>query len=240
MGVSSPISVPIAFMLDRTLGVDKGVTRSEVVLLAEELHDGGRGALTKDELTVVKGCLELTNMTVQDIFTPSHAVFSISDEATYDVALRKKVCSSGYSRIPVYRGSNKDDVYGFVLAKQLLVVEDDCLVQDLIIIQIAYVSNKKTLFELLHQFRQGMAHIALVQQDTGSSFDTEAGTKMLDMPHSQTLGIVTLEQVIEALLQTEIQDETDLLKAGGMIYMDNLAKDKPRKGAGEYGSLEIS
>jgi len=77
--------------------------------------------------------------------------------------------------------------------------DDNLTIDDLdnSILRIPSVNSDTPLFLLLNQFINGRTHMASV----------------VDSKDNLTvIGIVTLEDVIEALLDTEIYDETDLKK----------------------------
>ncbi len=100
------------------------------------------------------------------------------------------------SRIPLYEG-HVDNVIGYAL-------KDEVLVQQLsgsghrslrgVCRPIVAVSADETLIELHHRLVKAHEHIAIVQRD------------------GQTVGVVTMEDVLEELLGHEIIDESDLAR----------------------------
>ena len=71
--------------------------------------------------------------------------------------------------------------------------------------------NDQTLGETLTLFKNGGSHIAIVRIVNNSGFGD---------PFYEIVGIITLEDIIEEILGTEIQDETDLKEgpAGKIFY----------------------
>jgi len=61
------------------------------------------------------------------------------------------------------------------------------------------IDHDTKLESMLKEFKKGKSHMAVVSKKS------ELGTKIF-------LGILTLEDVIEALLQEEVEDEADLEK----------------------------
>ncbi|MDB4978222.1 MAG: hypothetical protein JWM56_408, partial [Candidatus Peribacteria bacterium] len=97
-----------------------------------------------------------------------------------------------YSRYPVF-GESLDDIRGQILSRDILSAlaqgKDDELVetlmQDILIVPAAMRNDR-----LLTLFRNRYIHIAIVQE------------------HGKTVGVVTLEDVLEELVG-EIEDEAD-------------------------------
>jgi hypothetical protein len=123
---------------------------------------------------------------------------------------------SGFSRIPYYDGS-RHNVRGYFLAKRLVAIESKAggatptvldLTRDGHDGKVLLVSPSDTLLDILNHFRKG-SHLALVTNDVeGVRECFEKGeTIHADICMS---GIVTLEDVIEQLLNTEIDDEEDM------------------------------
>ena len=152
-------------------------------------------ALEEDEKRMIRGALELDDLSVRKIMTPRVDVISV--EYKEDMALedfvsevRKTIIQSGHSRIPVYVGTI-DNIIGIVYSKDLLderklSVFDSFVRKKLIVIPVS-----KNIGDLLEEFRQSKIHLAIVVDEYGG-----------------TAGIVTFEDVLETLVG-DIQDEYD-------------------------------
>jgi len=103
------------------------------------------------------------------------------------------IADSGHSRIPVYR-VQKENIVGVLLTKSLLLIEGEPFVSQLPLRRLPIVDGNMLLYDLLNQFQTGKSHMAVV---------VDPADKMT------ILGIITLEDVIEELIQEEIYDETD-------------------------------
>ncbi|MBQ7178690.1 MAG: CBS domain-containing protein [Victivallales bacterium] len=152
-------------------------------------------ALEEDEKRMIRGALELDELSVRKIMTPRVDVISV--EYKEDMALedfvnevRRTIIQSGHSRIPVYSGTI-DNIIGIVYSKDLLderklSVFDSFVRKKLIVIPVS-----KNIGDLLEEFRQSKIHLAIVVDEYGG-----------------TAGIVTFEDVLETLVG-DIQDEYD-------------------------------
>mmetsp|Transcript_26809 Transcript_26809/g.43148 ORF Transcript_26809/g.43148 Transcript_26809/m.43148 type:complete len:450 (-) Transcript_26809:415-1764(-) len=228
----SPVAYPIAFLLDLLFGAEhyQVYTRAGLGELArEQSQANGRGTLSTDELDVITGALELHGKVSFDIQIPLIKVFKIS----YDTELTDKVLRSilehGHSRVPVWRGM-EDNIVGLLLVKHLIRVDPKykLRVADMQLVPLFTVNKNTSLFALLRRFRTGTSHMAAVvaRADEGlittpkssrrrtrsTESECEIYVTTEDQVPIHAVGILTLEDVIEELLQTQIEDETDIWK----------------------------
>jgi metal transporter CNNM len=190
---------PLAKLLDVVLGKSQGVVyrRAELKELVE-LHgeNAPGGMLSKDEVTIIQGALDLQNKSLKSVMTEIAHVFSIDYHGKFDYRTMSQIMKAGHSRILIYEG-DKSHIIGMILAKSLVLLDPDDAtpVRHVSIARVPKVDVKSSLFDMLNRFQEGNSHLALV----------------VDTHHSDTpLGIITLEDVIEELLQKDIVDETDV------------------------------
>lgn len=149
------------------------------------------GAIDKTEHELIKSILEFTDTTVKEIMIPRPDVVALNIEMPREVLVRK-VIDEGYSRLPVYR-ETIDNIIGIIYSKDLLSLlehRDLILLQD--IIRPAYfVPESKKISQLLREFQQKKAHLAIVSDEYGGME-----------------GIITIEDIMEEIVG-EIHDEYD-------------------------------
>lgn len=168
-----------------------GVTREEIGILAEV---GSRhGSIRAEENRVISNLLRLRDMQTHEVMTPRVEVFSLRSDLTVAEALRLHD-QLHHSRIPVHTGS-LDTTVGFVLRarimERMLAGRGDIKLAQLCR-PIHVVPETKTLASLLDEFLTRHEHLFLVVNEYGGAE-----------------GVVTLEDVVEALLGTQIMDESD-------------------------------
>jgi CBS domain containing-hemolysin-like protein len=149
------------------------------------------GAIDKTEHELIKSILEFTDTTVKEIMVPRPDVVALDMSMPREVLVRK-VIDEGYSRLPVYR-ENIDNIIGIIYSKDLLSLlehRDLILLQD-IIRPVFFVPESKKISQLLREFQQRKAHLAIVTDENGG-----------------TEGIVTMEDIVEEIVG-EIHDEYD-------------------------------
>ena len=149
------------------------------------------GAIDKSEHELIKSILEFNDTMVREIMVPRPDIVAL-DIAMPRELLVRKVIDEGYSRLPVYRDTI-DNIIGIIYSKDLLSLlehRDLILIQD-IIRPVYFVPESKKISQLLREFQQKKAHLAVVTDENGG-----------------TEGIVTMEDIVEEIVG-EIHDEYD-------------------------------
>ena len=120
----------------------------------------------------------------------------VSDESELDKNLIKTILKKGFSRIPVFKG-DRENIIGMIMVKNLLDVNlsEKVFVKDLKLSNIPKFLHDHSLFATFNEFKQGKSHMGIVETFIDGI--------------RKPIGIVTLEDLIEELLQQEIIDETD-------------------------------
>lgn len=186
-----PFSVALAW-LSNTLkrGQRRIGTERQIRALVKLGRKGGH--IERAESHMIFRTFRLNDRTAQDIMTPLEKVISIPASATVREAA-EIVRTNEFSRYPVF-GRSPDDIQGMLIARDVLRMhadgEDSSPITS--ILPAAFiVSPEKFADELLLEFRTRHQHLAVVQQN------------------NHTLGIVTLEDVLEEIVG-EIEDEKDI------------------------------
>ncbi|OIQ17167.1 MAG: hypothetical protein BM556_13215 [Bacteriovorax sp. MedPE-SWde] len=165
-------------------------SRSEIQAIVElGLRDG---ALELSEYNLLKQLMEFKHITAVEVMTKSENVIGLEANMT-SKEISDKVVKIHNSRLLVF-GVHHDDLKGYVLKSELLneiALKKEVDLHELskpILIVPTYVRLKTLFFRLLER----KEHICAVVDDYGTF-----------------VGIVTLENIIEALLGLDIIDEFD-------------------------------
>ncbi|XP_032419260.1 metal transporter CNNM1-like [Xiphophorus hellerii] len=212
MVLSFPISYPISKLLDLILNqeISNFYTREkllEMLRVTDPYHD-----LVKEELNIIQGALELRTKTVEDVLTPLSDCFMLASDVVLDFNTMSEIMESGYTRIPVFE-NDRSNILDILFVKDLAFVDpDDCTplktITQFYKHPLHCVFNDTKLDAMLEEFKKGKSHLAIVQRVNNEGEGD---------PFYEVMGIVTLEDVIEEIIKSEILDETDL-------YTDNRTK----------------
>ncbi|XP_073696753.1 metal transporter CNNM4 isoform X2 [Garra rufa] len=214
MLLTFPLSYPISKLLDCVLGQEIGTVYNreklvEMLKVTEPYND-----LVKEELNMIQGALELRTKTVEDIMTSLSNCFMINSDTVLDFNTMSEIMESGYTRIPVYE-DERTNIVDILFVKDLAFVDpDDCTTLKTITKfynhPVHFVFHDTKLDSMLEEFKKGKSHLAIVQKVNNEGEGD---------PFYEVLGLVTLEDVIEEIIKSEILDESDL-------YTDNRNRKK--------------
>ncbi|HEX8985107.1 MAG TPA: hemolysin family protein [Bryobacteraceae bacterium] len=210
--VFSRVSEPFIYVLERSsaavsralgLGAEEAHTPhsvEEVKLIASSVRAAGR--MTPFEERSVHGILDLPGVAVREVMVPRNDIVSLPADASLDLALRTLV-DNQYTRVPVYEASPQQ-IVGILHYKDLLPVWQRTRsagrmnappapfrLRSLLRKHIV-VPESKPLHQMVDEFRQNHAHMAMVVDEFGT-----------------IVGLVTLEDVFEQIFG-EIEDEHDV------------------------------
>lgn len=145
-----------------------------------------------DELFMIEGVLQVSDMQVRDIMIPRGRMTVLEHSNTF-AEIVEKITESGHSRFPVI-DDDKDDVVGILLAKDLLQPSlragSHFEINDYIR-PATFIPESKRLSVLLKEFRVNRRHMAMIVDEYGG-----------------VSGLVTIEDVLEQIVG-EIDDEHD-------------------------------
>jgi putative hemolysin len=141
---------------------------------------------------IYEGTYNLALTTVEQVGTPRVNMTTVrADERLEDI--KPALFESQHSRLVVL-GKSRDDVKGIMLLKDAfmaLAKDENPTVQELTR-PVIKVESSTTCEEMFKLFTESKSHLAVMVDDFGG-----------------TDGVVTLEDVMELMTMTEIQDETD-------------------------------
>ncbi|KAF3701634.1 Metal transporter CNNM4 Ancient conserved domain-containing protein 4 Cyclin-M4 [Channa argus] len=228
MLLTFPLSFPVSKLLDILLGQEMGTVYNreklvEMLKVTEPYND-----LVKEELNMIQGALELRTKTVEDVMTPLANCFMIQNDAVLDFNTMSEIMESGYTRIPVY-DEERSNIVDILYVKDLAFVDpDDCTnlktITKFYNHPVHFVFHDTKLDAMLEEFKKGKSHLAIVQKVNNEGEGD---------PFYQVLGLVTLEDVIEEIIKSEILDESDL-------YTDNRNRKKvdPNKSKRDFSAFK--
>ncbi len=172
----------------QVLSVSREEVSAMVTVGAEE------GVFEKKENRMIQNLLKLDDIKARDIMTPSSVVEMAEESMTLREFYQNDAFRT-YSRIPVYNDSNDDYINGYVLRQSILerLTEDkfDLRLSD-IVRPVLTFQESEPVSNIWEKLLEKKEHISVIIDEYGCF-----------------RGLVTMEDVIETMLGTEIVDEKD-------------------------------
>ncbi|MCR5351716.1 MAG: CNNM domain-containing protein [Bacteroidales bacterium] len=185
---------------------ETAVSRDEVSAMANVAEE--EGDLEEDENTIIQNLISMDEVKAFDVMTP-RVVCEIAPESMTLKAFYKNKRYRHHSRIPVY-ADNDEYITGYILrmeALQLMAEDKFDLTLGEIRREVATFDEDTPLDQIWDEMLSKDEQIAIIINEYGSF-----------------QGILTLEDVIETLLGSEIVDENDNVRD-----MQQLAREKWKK-----------
>jgi len=192
-----PIAWPIARVLDKVLGEELPTVYSkrELMKIIEEHEESSESDVKAEEERIVKGALTFSEKTVRDVMTPRIATEAFEYSQKIDKNFIENLLDSGFSRLPIYKGEI-DNVVGILYTKDLLGDKNlDKRVGQVADKKVFFVDENKRLGYVFNVFLRTHHHLFIVINEFGGM-----------------AGVITLEDVLEEIIKSEIMDEGDRYK----------------------------
>jgi magnesium and cobalt transporter len=178
--------------LNRIFNAFSGEPQNQKQLRELLKHSQSQQLIGADELTMIEGVLQVSDMQVRDIMIPRGQMVVLDHEDSL-VEIIEIITESGHSRFPVI-DDDKDDIVGILLAKDLLQLSlaqsQDFEINEYIR-PASFIPESKRLNVLLKEFRLKRSHMAMIVDEYGG-----------------VSGLVTIEDVLEQIVG-KIDDEHD-------------------------------
>ncbi len=171
---------------------DKSVlSRADFVAMTEIAST--QGVFREGESNIMRNLLRFDKIRVADVMTPRIVLVSMSENMSAQEFYDKN--DMRFSRIPIYKDNNLDEITGYVLKDQILLNlikgKGDAPLSTLRR-EMVVTKNDEPIPQLFNRLMEKREHIALAVDDFGG-----------------ITGLVTIEDIIETLLGLEIVDEFD-------------------------------
>ncbi|SEF76718.1 gliding motility-associated protein GldE [Parabacteroides chinchillae] len=182
-----------SLLVTSTTVINKALVKKKYDLSVDELTKALELTSTEipEEKEMLAEIIKFYNKTADEIMTPRLDMEDIDIKSSFhDVT--EFIVKSGYSRIPVYAGT-EDNIKGILYIKDLLpyLEKPDTFRWQSLIRPAYFVPETKKIDDLLEEFRTNKIHMAIVVDEFGG-----------------TSGIVTMEDILEEIVG-EISDEYD-------------------------------
>lgn len=191
-----PVAFPVAYVLDKLLGhaTPAMYSRHEIMQIISEHEESENSPIDADEERIVHGALRFSHLQAREVMTPIDKVSMFDENQRLTREFFTEVSEQGYSRFPVYSG-NKTNVVGVLFTKDLLTEDDDIAIkqtEEALETDIMRIKASAYLDAILARMLKKKQHLAIVEKSSG-----------------EAIGVISLEDIIEEIIQVEIEDEED-------------------------------
>ncbi len=159
-----------------------------------ELIEGAKEALTENERQLLASTLVFGGKQIQSIMTPRNVIDTVRKGEFLGPLVLSELHSLGHSRLPVI-DEDIDHIVGILHIRDLLSLDTkrSTTAEHAMESKVFYIHQEDTLEHALAAFIKVRHHLFIVIND-----------------QRETVGLVTLEDVIEALIGRRIVDEDDI------------------------------
>ena len=180
----------IKWLIEATSAVDTRMNRHNTMSELSEALELTAAEQDEDK-DMLEGIIKFGNIQVSDIMCSRPDIVGIDIKCDYQELLHI-IIDSGYSRIPVYTGTN-DKIKGLIYSKDLLpyLNKPKNFRWQTLMRPAYFVPESKKIDDLLREFQEHKIHLAIVVDEYGS-----------------TSGLVTMEDILEEIVG-DISDEYD-------------------------------
>lgn len=165
--------------------------REDLIEFLELQRSMADSRVSESEIDMAIHALTFGGRTVSEIMVPKRVVKMVQADDAVGPILINELHQSGYSRFPVYEGSN-DRITGTLYLRDLVTSRHGGRVHSVMRQDVHYVHEDQDLYRVLHAFIKTKHHLFVVV----NSFE-------------EYVGIVTIEDVIEQVIGHKIEDEFD-------------------------------
>ena len=176
----------------------------------EQLVASSSNLLKSDEQKLIIHGLQFPEKQVKDIMTPRGVIDSVSKNELLGPLVLDDLHKTGHSRFPVIDG-DIDHVVGILYIQDLLTVDSgkrSSTAEKTMLARVFYIREDQTLDHALAAFLRTHHHLFIVINE-----------------FRETVGIISLEDVIEALLGRKIVDEFDTHEDLRAVAARNIRKN---------------
>ena len=166
--------------------------REDLIDLLQAAGKAKSGGLSAKEVKMSVAALTFKDKLVRDVMTPRKVVKFVEVDQQVSTVLLNELHESGFSRFPVISG-NVDSIVGTLYLKDLVEQKREGRVASLMSSDYFEIAPENNLFEALGMFLKKRHHLFVVRNE-----------------FSEVVGVLTIEDVLEELVDAEIVDESDV------------------------------
>lgn len=163
---------------------------SDVVEKIEE-----EGVLDEEESDIIQNAIDFGDTSVKEVYTKKEDIVALDIKKCNNEYVKKFISDIPYSRIPIYEGSI-DNIIGILHVKNYLraLFKNKKTTVRNVMMKPYFVSPKMSIDDLFEGFKKNKTHIAIIRM------------------RNKTLGMVTMQDILEELVGNIDEKDTSLNK----------------------------
>ena len=191
--VLHPVFRSMASYLGKTIQIDKPVMFESKEALIEILRNNEEHSKTvpKEAIEIAINSLQFGEKLVGDTMTPLAAVHFIKENELLSPVVLGELHDSGFSRFPVYKGTNQT-VVGTLYIKDALKLKKPQPASDVMRHEVFYCNEMQTLDAALKAFLRVKHHMFIVVNE-----------------FEDVVGVLSIEDIIKEIIGAPMMDEFD-------------------------------
>ena len=189
-----PVAYPIGWLLEKIMGKEEDTiwSKEELAEVIKDHEDSDHSELDSDEEKVILGALTYSDKKAGEIMTHRDECFMLSEGTMLTDSVLRNIKEQGHTRVPVYYKKMRN-IVGVLFTKDLITLQENRPLSEVYRPEtILQTRTDEALDDLLNKFIRNRIHMAYVT-NTDNKF----------------VGLVTLEDIVEEIINTEIRDESD-------------------------------
>lgn len=191
-----PVLDPLAKLLPATASVHTHTgfyEKEDLLALLDSQNKQVDNRIPEEDLKMAAGALSFGDKKVESVMTPLRAVRFVGEDEAIGPMLMDELHATGFSRFPVVKSKNAaPNVTGTLYMKDLIEHEGQGRVRDEAKYKACFINETCTLHQALDAILKNQHHLLVVVNN-----------------FEETVGVITLEDIIEQILGYKIVDEFD-------------------------------
>lgn len=194
INITAPLNARLARPLQRWMehGLNAVYSRDQLIKMFEDYTPDHASDISTSEASMVHAVLLFRDKKIRDIMTPQRMVKTVSEHDALGPVFLDELYRTGHSRFPVTSEANKGQFVGTLYIRDLTLHKHAKIVHDLMSKDVRYIHEEESIEHALQAFLKTRHHLFLVV----NTFE-------------EFVGVLSIEDVLEELIGTEIVDEFD-------------------------------
>lgn len=220
------VKLHTAKAVKKIMGDDMDSDNSPKSQLLHDQHEDEEGVgIDKSIAVFIQNVIDIKRIPVTRKFTPVDKVICIDYETPITKDIVIDFINKGVSRVPVVKNNNKNEMFGYIRTVDFLKADlsGNLTIKDKIVDYHKPIVTDPTtsVYDLFSLFKNGN-HLAfiteqkdLLQRKVGNPdiLTSRISIHKILNQEIKIIGIVTLEDVLEAIIGEDIKDESEQFKA---------------------------